>query len=705
LESKSAAEKIAAVAQRVTSRGPRMPREMPSGLSGGSVGGGSGGFEAAPIVDMSQLTQAAEQNQLEAGGLTGGLSRKRPREPQAAPQPWSEAETKLLLEMIVKDGGGAWEHKARQLGTGRSGKALQTRWLRVMKPGGAASAADLDAIAAADAAAGAGHGGPKKKSKLSPEELESAKRAKAEARQREEERRMEARLAIIQEKERKDQVARDARDYVEKVMEQRREADRVRQAAQDAARVQQYEEQQAAKNARREKAKEARNNRKGGSGAVSLKFLPSSAYDTSGATQHSMQGAPQMHSLGMQQSFQYHHAAPALPPGCNDGGSGAAPPGQPQQRPAQQAAVEAAKHAVHTQQTIQQRVQHPGAAVQQQQPLSDAERYTQQQNLMAQQLMAQQAQAQAQAQAQHQRQQHQDAHMSNVVRQQQEHQMQSAKIYSQQQQWQALCNQNGEWCYFNRSTNVCKWHGPAWIERPAPRQIEGAQTVMEYVRQCPHRGGVTVDTRHKSGPEVRPALSRNQDYIAASPPPCAIHCVTATMSERPPRAVQSVGASVAAWQHKEVLRQAEEEETTGLEKAVQRLRAAAQSGAAAAAAVLAPLRESARKSAELREATAKMSGVRTAPARAAAAPKPAPAPTPAPTAGAAAAPTAPAPAASSVAGGGGGGGGGGGAAVPTPVPAPAQRASTAGQEQLKALFRQQAAAAAMAASNAEARST
>ena len=50
---------------------------------------------------------------------------------------------------------------------------------------------------------------------------------------------------------------------------------------------------------------------------------------------------------------------------------------------------------------------------------------------------------------------------------------------------------------------------------------------------CPIMGGVTVDPRQTS---VHPGIPSS--YIAASPPPCAIHCVTATLCEQPPTVVQ-----------------------------------------------------------------------------------------------------------------------------------------------------------------------
>jgi hypothetical protein len=155
----------------------------------------------------------------------------------------------------------------------------------------------------------------------------------------------------------------------------------------------------------------------------------------------------------------------------------------------------------------------------------------------------------------------------------------------------------------------------------------------------------------------------------------------ATMCEKPPTVVQNVGASEAAWWHREWQRVPEQEETSGLEQAMQRLRSAAQQGSATAAAVLKPLRIAAEASARLREATAKMTAVQQAdPVAAPPAANPPRASVPVPV---------PVPAANSVPGN---------AAASAPLlAAPAQRATQDGKEQLKALFRQQAAAAVAAA--------
>lgn len=46
------------------------------------------------------------------------------------PRPWSKEEIRKLKSLVVSDGAGLWQLKADQLGTGRSAKAVHTRWLR-----------------------------------------------------------------------------------------------------------------------------------------------------------------------------------------------------------------------------------------------------------------------------------------------------------------------------------------------------------------------------------------------------------------------------------------------------------------------------------------------------------------------------------------------------------------------------------------------
>lgn len=47
-----------------------------------------------------------------------------------APKAWSAQEVAAFQQLIARDGPGAWEAKATILGSGRSAKALHTRWLR-----------------------------------------------------------------------------------------------------------------------------------------------------------------------------------------------------------------------------------------------------------------------------------------------------------------------------------------------------------------------------------------------------------------------------------------------------------------------------------------------------------------------------------------------------------------------------------------------
>ncbi len=46
------------------------------------------------------------------------------------PKAWSAAEVDKFKSLIEREGPGGWENKAVQLGSGRSAKALHTRWLR-----------------------------------------------------------------------------------------------------------------------------------------------------------------------------------------------------------------------------------------------------------------------------------------------------------------------------------------------------------------------------------------------------------------------------------------------------------------------------------------------------------------------------------------------------------------------------------------------
>ena len=43
---------------------------------------------------------------------------------------WTDEEVEWLRALVARDGPGRWSVKAKQLGTGRTAKALNTRWLR-----------------------------------------------------------------------------------------------------------------------------------------------------------------------------------------------------------------------------------------------------------------------------------------------------------------------------------------------------------------------------------------------------------------------------------------------------------------------------------------------------------------------------------------------------------------------------------------------
>jgi len=60
----------------------------------------------------------------DSGGGGGGGGTKAP------PLPWSKEEIRKLKALVAAEGVGAWQQKAVQLGTGRTAKAVHTRWLR-----------------------------------------------------------------------------------------------------------------------------------------------------------------------------------------------------------------------------------------------------------------------------------------------------------------------------------------------------------------------------------------------------------------------------------------------------------------------------------------------------------------------------------------------------------------------------------------------
>jgi hypothetical protein len=47
-----------------------------------------------------------------------------------APKRWDDEEVKLFQKMVQDEGASDWDSKAQRLGSGRTGKALHTRWMR-----------------------------------------------------------------------------------------------------------------------------------------------------------------------------------------------------------------------------------------------------------------------------------------------------------------------------------------------------------------------------------------------------------------------------------------------------------------------------------------------------------------------------------------------------------------------------------------------
>ena len=66
-------------------------------------------------------------------GRDKGVKRRRvvKRDPnKPSPKAWSAEEVQRFKDLIEKEGPGGWEKKSVKLGSGRSAKALHTRWLR-----------------------------------------------------------------------------------------------------------------------------------------------------------------------------------------------------------------------------------------------------------------------------------------------------------------------------------------------------------------------------------------------------------------------------------------------------------------------------------------------------------------------------------------------------------------------------------------------
>ena len=102
---------------------PRCPPPGTKNRGSGQAGGG----------------EAAQANPSNSGGDPGGAPRgpvakkRRIMKPDAnrkAPKMWAEEEIALFKKMVEEEGPVRWEAKAQRLGTGRTAKALHTRWMR-----------------------------------------------------------------------------------------------------------------------------------------------------------------------------------------------------------------------------------------------------------------------------------------------------------------------------------------------------------------------------------------------------------------------------------------------------------------------------------------------------------------------------------------------------------------------------------------------
>ena len=99
---------------------------MARGLSSDSASARASSTETAS-------TSVSSSDPEEAGDESEPKRRRRivNRDPnRPSPKAWSVEEVDKFKILIEREGPGGWENKAVQLGSGRSAKALHTRWLR-----------------------------------------------------------------------------------------------------------------------------------------------------------------------------------------------------------------------------------------------------------------------------------------------------------------------------------------------------------------------------------------------------------------------------------------------------------------------------------------------------------------------------------------------------------------------------------------------
>jgi len=99
-----------------------------------------------PVVQKRRRTEASAKDRTAAanaaasalafrdGAKAGGqeITKVQVAEGGTKPQPlpWTKEEIRHLKALVASEGAGAWQQKAVQLGTGRTAKAVHTRWLR-----------------------------------------------------------------------------------------------------------------------------------------------------------------------------------------------------------------------------------------------------------------------------------------------------------------------------------------------------------------------------------------------------------------------------------------------------------------------------------------------------------------------------------------------------------------------------------------------
>jgi hypothetical protein len=103
---------------------PTMPHPSPGGKTAVAM-------EMKPVV----VTAVPGGANLQVQGSSGKPESKKRRTVKRNPTrpshiPWTTAESEAFKKLVADEGPSKWEDKARKLGTGRTSKALHTRWMR-----------------------------------------------------------------------------------------------------------------------------------------------------------------------------------------------------------------------------------------------------------------------------------------------------------------------------------------------------------------------------------------------------------------------------------------------------------------------------------------------------------------------------------------------------------------------------------------------